>query len=228
MQKIADRENNNYSFNDWSESFGGAGTITINITRTWLPYTLDPNDGFWREEYDISVDELIDDQTQGGGWWFTDKQGEFLFNHWQNGNGEELFLNNTEWGDYMRADKYLTYLISNEMKKRYVPGYSGTVVGRMHGETQGSGYRSGYELLNGSNDNVGDLEFFGNASLNSDGSSTYNLIMTFHDVMDPNFKYTGDKIGASIFPGTPYDVHITWGLSIIIAPPPPPTKLTTR
>jgi hypothetical protein len=36
--------------------------------------------------------------------------------------------------------------------------------------------------------------------------------------MDPNFKYAGDKIGSTIFPGTAYNVHITWSLGFTIMP----------
>jgi RHS repeat-associated protein len=154
----------------------------------------------------------------GGCWWCTDKQGEFFFDHWQNGNGEELFLDDQEWGDYMRADEYLTDLIGKEIIKRYSDGAEGTIAGRMHGETHDSGYSTGYGMLNGSNSRVGDLEYFGMAYPNKDGTATIDLILTFHDIMDPNFKYAGDKIGSTIFPGTAYNVHITWSLGFTIMP----------
>ncbi len=165
-------------------------------------------------------------QQGGGCWWCTDDQGRFFFNHWQNGNGQELYLNNEEWANYMFGSDYLTRLILKEMDKRYAGSSGGTIIGRMHGETGVSGYSSGYGMLNGSNAYVGDLEYFGVAVPGADGSMTYNLTMTFHDIMDPNFQYYGDKIGAKIYPGTPYNVHISWSLSLTVSPPSTTTQST--
>jgi hypothetical protein len=126
----------------------------------------------------------------------------------------------------MRGADYLSYLIGLEMDKRYAGSSGGTIIGRMHGETGVNGYSNGYGMLNGSNSRVGDLEYFGVAVPGKDGSMTYNLTMTFHDIMDPNFQYYGDMIGASIYPGTPYNVHITWSLSLTVSPPPATTQST--
>jgi len=119
----------------------------------------------------------------------------------------------------MRADQYLYYLIGDEMTKRYEPGASGTIIGRMHGETHDNGYLTGYQMLHGSNATVGDLEYFGVVTPNIDGSRTFDLIMTFHDIMDPNYGYRDDRVGDGLYPGTPYTVHITWSMSFTVAPP---------
>ena len=117
-------------------------------------------------------------------------------------------------------------MIGAEMDKRYAGSSGSTIIGRMHGETGVNGYSNGYGMLNGSNSRVGDLEYFGIAVPGTDGSMIYNLTMTFHDIMDPNFQYDYDEIGASIYPGTPYNVHITWSLSLTVSPPPVPTQST--
>ncbi|MDL5050860.1 RHS repeat-associated core domain-containing protein, partial [Oscillatoria amoena NRMC-F 0135] len=160
-------------------------------------------------------------QTQGGGcWWCTDKQGEFLFDHWQNGKGKELFLNDAEWSAYMKANSYLaTVSIASHLYGLGIKD-SQPLKGSFHGETGVNGISSGYGMLNGSNSRVGDLQYSGYAYAHNDGTGTVSYLLTFtwNDIMDPNFTYIEDRIGAKIFPGTPYNVHITWTDVIVITP----------
>ncbi len=83
--------------------------------------------------------------------WWCDDQGTVLFNHWRNGNGVELFLNDPVfWGDYMRAHEGLRDAIESEMARKFSKK-EGAFKGRMR-YNFGGGYQTGYQMLGGSND----------------------------------------------------------------------------
>lgn len=157
-------------------------------------------------------------QNGGDQFWFDDEQGEFFFDHWRNGNGEELFLNDAEWSAYMRNNEHLaTVSIASHLYSLDIKN-SGRISGAFHGDTGKNDWRSGHGMLNGSNSFVGDLEYSGYAHVNSDGSISYLLSFTWNDRMDPNSNHFGDTVGAALFPGTPYNVHISWTDLITITP----------
>ncbi|MFM7854926.1 MAG: hypothetical protein ACKO96_24105 [Flammeovirgaceae bacterium] len=151
-------------------------------------------------------------------WWFDDPQGEFFFNHWRNGNGQALTLNNAEWSAYMRSNDYLANVsIASHLYSLGIKN-SGWISGSFHGETGKSDWSSGYGMLGGSNVRVGDLQYSGYAHVNDNGSISYLLNFTWNDIMDPNPSHFGDRVGAALFPGTPYNVHISWTDIINITP----------
>ena len=153
-------------------------------------------------------------------WWFDD-QGEVLFDHWRNGNGEELVLNSEEWGEYMRSNLFLELQISNELwySDTSCRKSNGKVSGVFHANAAtGFGYKTGYDLLGGSNADVGDLIYFGYVNLLDDGSYQYNLNFIWNDVMNPEYKYWGDILGEKFFPGISYVVRIHWQSTVIITP----------
>jgi RHS repeat-associated protein len=146
-------------------------------------------------------------------WPFEDKQAEILFDHWMKGKGETLLLNNQEWGDYMKANKWLKSQLGMHL---YTPQGNGLVMGSIHGvlsENGKGGYKTGYDLLNGSNSLVGDFQYWGYAEF-TDKTITYYLTLTWNDIIDPNRKYIDDFILEHIYKGlgnpTNYNVHIQW------------------
>jgi RHS repeat-associated protein len=154
--------------------------------------------------------------TQGG--WFDDKQGEFFFDHWRNGNGQELFLNDSEWSTYMKSNDYLaTVSIASHLWGLGIK-HSGRITGSFHAETGKSDWKSGHGMLNGSNADVGNLQYSGYAYVNDNGSVSFLLKFTWNDIMDPNPQYFGDRVGSALFPGTPYIIHISWTDLITITP----------
>ncbi|NOS93402.1 MAG: hypothetical protein HOP30_15895 [Cyclobacteriaceae bacterium] len=182
----------------------------------------DANNNFIHDQYYYSYNvvdtrmEYVEGEIQTG--WFDDPQGEFFFNHWRNGNGQELHLNSVEWHNYMKKNDYLaTVSIATHLYGLNIKN-SGWIKGSFHGETGKSDWSSGYGMLNGSNARVGDLEYFGYAYVHDTGSVSYLLSFTWNDIMDPNAAYLGDIIGAALFSGTPYNVHISWTDLIHIEP----------
>ena len=226
QQKISEMSESGNYYANWDENFSaieGEGSGSWMLAKYYSVYRFSGGLESGAISGTTSYQwEWIEDETQGGGdwwdWWFRDKQGKFFYKHWRDGNGQELFLNDEEWGAYMRAAVDLNRLITSEMLRRHGDGYSGTIIGRMHGETGENGYDSGYALLSGSNSTVGNLEYLGAATPNADGSITFNLTLTWHDIMDPNPNYWRDVPLAKVFPGTQYDVHITWTVSITYTP----------
>lgn len=119
-------------------------------------------------------------------------------------------MDDAEWAAYMGGNSYLaTVSIASHL---YSLGLKDSqwIKGAFHGETGKSDWRSGRGMLNGSNETVGDLQYSGYAHVNSNGSISYALSFNWNDVMDPNSNYFGDTVGAMLFPGTPYNVHISW------------------
>ena len=145
-------------------------------------------------------------QQNGGHWWFND-QGEVLFNHWRTGNGAELHLDDPEfWGSYMRAHKGLSNAIESAIVENHQLGIS--INGRLRFNF-GGGFRTGYQLLGGSNADVGGSQYSGSITQNGN-EINYRFKMTWNDIMDPNFNHLEDRLGAKLFPGTPYRVRISW------------------
>jgi hypothetical protein len=75
------------------------------------------------------------------------------------------------------------------------------------------GYKTGYDLLNGSNSLVGDFQYWGYAEF-TDKTISYHLTLTRNDIIDPNRNYISDTILEKIYKGvgnpTNYNVHIQW------------------
>jgi RHS repeat-associated protein len=146
-------------------------------------------------------------QTQGGDHWWFDDQGEVLFNHWRNGNRAELFLDDPKfWGDYMRAHSGLRDAIEQEIASKS-GGKSGAFNGVMSYDF-GGGYRTGYQLLGGSNAFVGGLSYSAYVSVNGN-EVNYQVNLMWNDIMDAKDSWD-DRLGVSLFPGTPYTVHVSW------------------
>jgi RHS repeat-associated protein len=168
----------------------------------------------------VRFEEERDDDNEEQNWWF-DKQGEQLFDHWRNGKGKELILNSEEWGDYMSSNSLLERQIFLELyyNDLICRKGDGEVYGVLHGDAAtGMGYATGYDLLGGSNSDVGDLIYSGNVTILQDGTYEYELEFIWNDKMDPNHQYTMDTIGASVFPGEPYIVRIKWKTKIKMKP----------
>lgn len=74
----------------------------------------------------------------------------------------------------------------------------------------------GYQYLHGTNSDVGGYHIKGSVSKNKKGDSIYNLTYTWHDIIDPNLKYSTDREKAQIAEmipfanPMPYELSITW------------------
>jgi len=89
---------------------------------------------------------------------------------------------------------------------------SGFLYVTTHAEIE-NGYFSGYEMLHGTDKNVGDFQIWGDANYSKE-QVTYNLTLRWNDKIDPNFSYRGDMISFAVlhalYSPKDYDIHITW------------------
>ena len=80
----------------------------------------------------------------------------------------------------------------------------------------------GYQYLHGTNAEVGDFQIKGTISKNSKGNTTYDLVYTWNDIMDPNNIYYSDSIKAQIAKTIPganpmnYYFQLSWSDKTVI------------
>jgi hypothetical protein len=148
-----------------------------------------------------------------------DTRGEELLSRWLNGSQKTLTTKNGVWGDYLFANKalrrqILDQLISDATKRNQ----SGDVFIVFHAEIE-NGYTTGYEMLHGTNRDVGDFTVIGTATVYKD-HTVYNVSLTWNDKIDPNFQYSNDKKysdWAHIFYSPKnYTVHLSWNEKVTI------------
>jgi hypothetical protein len=149
------------------------------------------------------------------GVWFEDKQGKYLFDHWIDGSGKTLRFINGEWGAYMKANHSLFLKIYDyldaDAKTRAA---SGRIHNRLNMVMKDNDYTTGYGLLHGTDRTVGGFEIWGDVTVN-DGVVSYDLLFTWHDIIDPNpnedFR---DGIYGPILKtftnAKDYNIHISW------------------
>jgi hypothetical protein len=191
-----------------------------------------------------------------------DERGTELLELWMSGTAaEEVTLDSDEWGDYMRAesnlnDQFLKKLSDDAiLKRKDIEGTDNEVTGlyqaSFHGEVGkkspmgteiDGGYFTGYEILHGSKQTVGDVQIRGKFKalktpkplvLGDDTLSfavTYeDLGLTWNDIINVNAQYGADRVFADLArwenaqTGKPapkdYTVHIKWDAkqTVIIA-----------
>lgn len=80
----------------------------------------------------------------------------------------------------------------------------------------------GYRFLHGTEATVGGFQISGSISRDNKGNTTYDLVYTWNDIMDPNSFYNSDikkSNAAQSIPGanpTDYDFHLSWHDKTII------------
>lgn len=62
----------------------------------------------------------------------------------------------------------------------------------------GGGYLNGYELINGTNNNVGGFIVKGDVIKNKNGTYTANIYFEFNDIIDPNNSFEMDSLLSSL------------------------------
>ena len=153
---------------------------------------------------------MLKDAGLGG----LDERGAELFYRWLNGTGEDLFTNGGVWGEYMSSN----YTLKNQVDialygENATRQQSGFVNFSIHAEIE-NGYTTGYQMLHGTNSYLGDLTIQGFADVISPTQTSYNVLVTWNDRIDPNNRYFGDVVRAGIlntfFSPADYNVHISW------------------
>jgi hypothetical protein len=142
-----------------------------------------------------------------------------IFQLWLSGNApSEVVFESPEWSKYMQADPWLEAQIIEQLEqlaenlrgevdmdhgkidRKFLHQFHAAV-----GKPDG-GYNTGYTLLHGSNETVGDMQISGRIVVNRKGDDgeaygvTFkNLQFQFNDVIDPNFKYKSDEVFRDLF-----------------------------
>ena len=150
---------------------------------------------------------------------FFDERGKEIFGMWLNGSGETANLSGDNWTKYMSSNELLTEKVFDILKKDASQrAQSGFLYVTTHAEIE-NGYFSGYEMLHGTDKNVGDFQIWGDANYSKE-QVTYNLTLRWNDKIDPNFSYSGDVISSvvlhTLFNPKDYDIHITWNEKYVI------------
>ena len=150
---------------------------------------------------------------------------ELLFGHWLGGNGAELdVFFDGYFTDYMNSNR----LLNNQIRYwiwNYIRGFDGGLINMRRHAVIENGYTTGYELLHGSNGEVGDFQMSGGFTTHIEGAyKIYNidLVCTWNDIIDPNHDYVYDTLlewfVRRFSETTPYDyvVRIKWNKHLIL------------
>jgi hypothetical protein len=162
----------------------------------------------------------------------SDKHGEKIVDHWLEGTGESLVLSDDEWARYMQANQNVRRKILESLKTDAATRTESgeftiqTNVGlKLLNSSTASDYTSGYGVLNGSNSRVGGFIIGGTATVNSNGSVSFNYSAIFNDIVAPNLNYGMDRFLYGVIDNlttyTPqnYNIHIQWQGQQTIKPP---------
>ena len=154
-----------------------------------------------------------------------DRFGIYILWHYLFGNGEDLIINDDEWGDYMRKNK----LLSEQIIAAVTPycanleyGQSTSVQISLNAEIENGEDIIGYQYLHGTNADVGGFNISGELTKLKNGDVACNLTLTWNDMIDPNYQYASDKKKAEFAKHIPfanptdYYIQITWQDSFVI------------
>jgi len=168
-----------------------------------------------------------------------DEEGWAIADRWLQGKTDEVVLVEGTWKNYLMKDKKLKKEISDKiseharsMEMALARGFDrldGNLKLQFHGEvgSKEGGFFTGYDLLHGTNENVGDFQINGNFSIHRSRDfpgmtiAYYkNLEFVFNDIVDLNKKYYADvlfgRIGKNIArakgtgPPKDYTIRIKW------------------
>lgn len=160
---------------------------------------------------------------------FFDDRGWEIFSHWLNGKGQPLIFEDTpRWSSYMKANEKLKPQLQSRLKldasKRFLGELNGVVDLEPHVEIE-NGYTTGYEMLHGPNWDVGGFTIKSDEppkqiARNGECAWAYDVVFTWHDLIDPNKKYLSDSIMVGIIDifsdPEDYYIEISWSSSFEI------------
>ena len=137
---------------------------------------------------------------------FMDVQGRMLFDKWYLGFGCKYTIeNDASWNEYFMKNEYFVSTVkkmtTDAMTQRQADNGSFSV--RSHLDLSGGnggGYRTGYEIINGTNATVGDFELSGTIYY-TDKDNVFHVKATYtiHDIIDPNFSYGFVEMAAYVY-----------------------------
>jgi len=143
-----------------------------------------------------------------------DDQAKQLIYHWIYGRGKRLLIDNDDvWNEYMKANPNFKQRVMDSTYGAFRKGeseFSFTNGSLVLSETGHGGYFTGYDLLNGSNKEVGGFSLSGEA-YNEDDTVYVKVNYEYNDIMDVNGKYYTDSLFAVL-------ANISFGNSIFTLP----------
>jgi RHS repeat-associated protein len=155
-----------------------------------------------------------------------DDFGQILFGWWLDGSGALLDMTGhepyvTQLSTYSPLVEQILEQLIEDAEGR--DGGSSTVALQFHAELPDNGYQTGFEMLHGTNATVGDFQISGTASISQRGALkiiSYEVTMTWNDIIDPNSRYLSDSVLAWILKHTyspaDYTFRMSWTQSITI------------
>jgi hypothetical protein len=126
-----------------------------------------------------------------------DEYGKFILRTWLAGEDDEVDLRNDPiWSDYLFNNSHVQYTLMWLMDAAINDNsLNFSFNNRLDLSGDIPAYRKGYDLLGGANIDVGG--FFVEGVLTPiNGGWNVELIMTFNDIVDPNYEYITDRFFA--------------------------------
>jgi hypothetical protein len=182
-----------------------------------------------------------------------DEYAREIFDLWFGGKAPaEVTFDSPRWAAYMRAEPRLAQQIQTELAvyadllRNEIESSSSSRLARpftrvFHAEVGSDvgGYKTGYDVLHGSNGAAGDFVISGQAIAVSSGPNgaaclvTYtNLQFVFNDIVDANRKYNSDSMGLNVAKNLATALHapqpkdymlrIKWAATAPVVIPVPP------
>ncbi|KZN58374.1 hypothetical protein N474_25600 [Pseudoalteromonas luteoviolacea CPMOR-2] len=154
--------------------------------------------------------------------WTSDKFGDQILSHYVEGSGEALHLSSEEWAKYMKSNPHIRLKIRKMLlehaKSNPESGEFSLKDAIKIGIDKGfmPYKRTGYGLLNGSNDDVGGFTIDGTLKVGKYGASfKFEYTATFNDIVDPRPEVGDGKwqtLADFVYDGAPkpYNIHISW------------------
>jgi hypothetical protein len=154
-----------------------------------------------------------------------DEFGLAILGRYLTGGDDWIILYEPKWTEYMSNNPTLSEDLDQRAAENalfmYDNGYSRISIDESYAmEIENGEAIIGYQYLHGTDATVGGFERLGSATMmqNSDGGYdiTFSMSYTWNDIIDPNPKYTTDKIKSNFAEkltfgkADPYTIRISW------------------
>ena len=153
----------------------------------------------------------------------SDSKGREILYHWLYGDGEDISVEDGDWGEYMKEDEILkdkTRDIVMDYADELENGESVEIDITTSMEIENGEDIIGYQYLHGTNMDAGGYHITGTITKTENGDVILELTYTWNDIIDPNLMYSTDKWKsefAHLFADPQdYQIHITWHDTTVI------------
>ena len=154
----------------------------------------------------------------------TDDFGKFVLRTWFFGDGSEVEVSGERWSRFINNNPQVQEKFFNVVQDSISKGeMSFDEKVNLALTKVGGGYFSGYDLINGSNKEVGGFKITGHISKGENGTYNVDISYTFNDIIDPNEQYRMDRILSEgteklSIPGKDYILRILGTAKFVYSP----------